>query len=445
MAEAKNITQIEIDKLIPYVNNAKKHSDEQVAKIAASIREFGFVSPVLIDKENNIIAGHGRVMAARKLGLEKVPCVFVEGLTDAQRKAYILADNRLGELADWDMELVGVELESLEADGFDTDLTGFDIDNVLDGYKPPIEVEQDEIPEEVQTKAKLGDIYQLGEHRLMCGSSVDEDDVAALMDGVKARMLFTSPPYADMRTYEGGKNLSVDFLAQFIPTYRPYTDYQVVNLGIKRQGGEIVPYWDTYIDSAHKAGYKLMAWNVWDKGSAGSVASETAFVPIYHEWLFLFGAGAGEITAEFMMVFGTDFFDINRTVEKKAASIGIRSKTSKRNPDGSMGMHTQGDTSRPYKQMGSIVTVPPETAMRDHPAPFPVGLPAAYIQAFTKQGDVVIEPFSGSGTTMIACEQTGRKCYAMELEPKYVDLAIARWEEYTGNQAILVKDGGCKK
>lgn len=440
MATIGEVKQVGIELLIPYVNNAKKHSDEQVAKIASSIREFGFVNPVLIDKDYNIIAGHGRVMAAKKLGMNNVPCVYVEGLTDAQRKAYILADNRLGELAQWDMELVGLELESLGADGFDTDLTGFDIDNVLDGYKPPIEVKQDDTPLNAQPRAKRGDIYQLGRHRLMCGSSTDEDDVSALMDGAQARMLFTSPPYADMRTYEGGKNLSVDFLAQFIPTYRPYTDYQVVNLGIKRQGGEIVPYWDTYIDVAHKAGYKLMAWNVWDKGSAGSISAEKAFVPIYHEWLFLFGAGVGEITAEFMMVFGTEFFDIHRTVEKKDRSIGVKDKTKKRNPDGSMEFHTRGDTSRPYKQMGSIVTVAPERAMGDHPAPFPVGLPSAYIQAFTNENDIVIEPFSGSGTTIMACEQTGRICNAMELEPKYVDLAIERWEEYTGRKAVLINE-----
>ena len=181
MAKVKDIIQVEIGQLIPYINNAKQHNDDQVTRIAASIREFGFVNPVLIDKDYNIIAGHGRVMAAKKLGMNNVPCVYVEGLTDAQRKAYILADNRLGELAQWDMELVGLELESLGADGFDTDLTGFDIDNVLDGYKPPIEVEQDDAPSSAQPRAKRGDIYQLGRHRLMCGSSTDEDDVSALM------------------------------------------------------------------------------------------------------------------------------------------------------------------------------------------------------------------------------------------------------------------------
>lgn len=159
MAEVKQIKKVDIDKLIPYVNNAKKHSDDQVTKIASSIREFGFVNPVIIDKDFNIIAGHGRVMAAKKLSLEQVPCLFVEGLTEAQRKAYILADNRLGELAEWDMDLVKMELESLELDNFDIDLTGFDINEFL----KPTEVQEVDVPDLPEVpKAKVGDIYELG-------------------------------------------------------------------------------------------------------------------------------------------------------------------------------------------------------------------------------------------------------------------------------------------
>lgn len=158
MAEIKQIKKVDINKLIPYVNNAKQHSDDQVIKIASSIREFGFVNPVLIDKDFNIIAGHGRVMAAKRLKLEEVPCLFVEGLSEAQRKAYILADNRLGELADWDMELVQSELEVLQELDFDIDLTGFELPEDID--EP--EIEEDEIPEEVPTRAKLGDLWELG-------------------------------------------------------------------------------------------------------------------------------------------------------------------------------------------------------------------------------------------------------------------------------------------
>ena len=162
MATIGEVKQVGIELLIPYVNNAKKHSDEQVAKIASSIREFGFVNPVLIDKDYNIIAGHGRVMAARKLKLTEVPCVFIEGLTETQRKAYILADNRLGELADWDMELVGLELDALDLDGFDTSLTGFD----LFGDDEPAEVVEDDVPDVDKMEVHYGVPYQGNKSRI---------------------------------------------------------------------------------------------------------------------------------------------------------------------------------------------------------------------------------------------------------------------------------------
>ena len=193
MGKIDNIESIEIERLIPYVNNAKKHTDEQVTKIAASIREFGFLNPVLIDKNLNIIAGHGRVMAAKKLGLQTVPCAFIEGLSEAQRKAYILADNRLGELAEWDMELVNLELEGLDELGFDTDLTGFDFNP--EPEEPEQEIIEDEVPEEVETRCKPGDLWKLGEHRLICGDSTDINVVERLMGDQKADMLLTDPPY----------------------------------------------------------------------------------------------------------------------------------------------------------------------------------------------------------------------------------------------------------
>ena len=192
MGKIADVQEVTLEKLVPYVNNAKIHSEEQVTMIASSIREFGFLSPVLIARDINIIAGHGRVMAAKKLEMDSVPCVFVEGLTEAQRKAYILADNRLGELADWDMNLVNMELEALDDMDFDVSLTGFEM--------PEIEVEdseiiEDDVPEEVETRCKVGDLWQLGSHRLICGDSTDIAVIDRLMDGVKADMVFTDPPY----------------------------------------------------------------------------------------------------------------------------------------------------------------------------------------------------------------------------------------------------------
>ena len=192
MGKIANVQEVTLAKLIPYVNNAKIHSEEQVTKIASSIREFGFLNPVLIDKDFNIIAGHGRVMAAKKLEMETAPCVFVEGLSEAQRKAYILADNRLGELAEWDMELVTSELEALNDMDFNIELTGFEMPNI---DSEDVEVQEDDVPEEIETRCKLGDVWQLGNHRLICGDSTDVNVIDKLMDGQKADMVFTDPPY----------------------------------------------------------------------------------------------------------------------------------------------------------------------------------------------------------------------------------------------------------
>ena len=194
MGNIENSGVVAVSELIPYVNNAKVHTEEQVTKIASSIREFGFLNPVLIDKDKNIIAGHGRVMAAKKLGLETVPVLFIEGLTDAQRKAYILADNRLGELAGWDQELVNAELAALLEQDFDIDLTGFEVPE--DYFEEEKELEEDEAPEPPEEpKTKQGDVWQLGRHRLICGDSRDVATVERLFDGGRAELLLTDPPY----------------------------------------------------------------------------------------------------------------------------------------------------------------------------------------------------------------------------------------------------------
>ncbi len=200
MGETTKFCRVAVSDLIPYINNAKIHTEDQITRIASSIREFGFLNPVLIDAQKNVIAGHGRIMAAKKLGMTEVPCVYVEGLTDAQRKAYILADNRLAEMADWDMDLVRGELEELQELGFDTELTGFDID-----LEEEPEVTEDEIPEEVESRAKDGDIWELGEHRVICGDSTDPEVLEKLMDGAKADLLLTDPPYNVNYSNKAGK------------------------------------------------------------------------------------------------------------------------------------------------------------------------------------------------------------------------------------------------
>ena len=187
MGKIADVQEVTLTKLIPYVNNAKIHTEDQIKKLASSIREFGFLNPVLIDKDFNIIAGHGRVMAAERLDFETVPCLYIEGLTEAQRKAYILADNRLGELAEWDMTLVTSELEALQDMDFDIELTGFDMPEI---EFEDVDAEEVDIPEKVETRCKLGDIWKLGNHRLICGDCTDNTVLDTLMGGGGSRYGF---------------------------------------------------------------------------------------------------------------------------------------------------------------------------------------------------------------------------------------------------------------
>ena len=377
--------------------------------------------PIVIDKNNVIVAGHTRLKAAKNLNLTEVPCIIADDLTEDQIKAFRLADNKVAEKAEWDFDLLNEELDDL----FDFDMTAFGFDDVLEDEEP-IEVEEDEFEAELPEEpiAKLGDIWQLGRHRLMCGSSTSIEDVEKLLNGQKAKMLFTSPPYSDMREYEGGKDLSVDNIATFISTYRNFTDYQCVNLGIQRAENEIYPYWDEYTKIAHSCGYKMLAWNIWDKLTCGNIGQQTAMFPLRHEWIF---------------VYGTNPFEINRTWDKKEENIGGVRKKKLRLADGSMKEFT-ADFSNTKKKMESVLQMMSEhgKVRSDHPAVFPVGLPSEYIQAMSNKGDIVIEPFCGSGTTLIACEQLDRICCGMELEPKYVDVIINRWEQLTGEKAVLL-------
>jgi DNA modification methylase len=414
--------------LIPYENNTKTHPPEPVDRIAESIKRFGWQQPIVVDRDNVVIIGHGRLMAAKQLMLDTVPVVHADNLTENEAQALRLADNKTNE-SPWDFGKLEEELAALSIAGIDMTAFGFaDLEDEFADAKKT--VEEDIIPETPEEpKAKRGEIYRLGNHRLMCGDSTDEKDIAALMDGKKGRMLFTSPPYSDMREYEGGKDLSVDNLAQFIAKYRPHTDYQCVNLGIQRKNNDIFEYWNEYIRIARECGYKMLAWNVWDKGEAGSIGNQSAFSPIRHEWVF---------------VFGTSFFETNLTVEKKKESV-IHGKVvhTNRQSDGTLTLTTKGDMSKPYKQMESVLFISPvkqRELQNLHPATFPVELPAEYIKAMSDENDIVIEPFGGSGTTLIACEQLGRQCRVMELEPKYVDVIIQRWETLTGEKAVLLND-----
>ena len=429
MAETPKM-QIEywaIDKLIPYARNPRKN-DEAVPKMAGVIKEFGFKVPLVIKSDGEIIDGHLRLKAAQKLGMTEVPVVLADEWTPAQVKAFRLAVNRSAEWAEWDDELLKLELDDLKLEDFDLDLIGFDdyhIEDPAEGLTDP-----DDVPDVQETPVtRDGDIWLLGRHRLMCGDSTDAGSVALLMDGQHAKMLFTSPPYSDLRLYHGG-NLETDHLANFIPVYKPHVDYQFVNLGIQIKDRALVLYWNDYIQKANDAGYKLMAWLVWDKLSAGNIGQQKHFIPTRHEFIF---------------VFGEDAQKLNKTIPKQARSIGENRKKTKRNPDGTLEYHSVGDTSNTNKtiesviSLGSVATEGHKNIV--HPAMFPVKLPAMFITAMMKENEIVIEPFCGSGTTIIAAEQNARRCYAMELSPQYVDCAVRRWQDFTGQDATLAGDG----
>ena len=230
-----------------------------------------------------------------------------------------------------------------------------------------------------------------------------------------------------MRDYNGDKDVSVGYLVEFITACRPFTDYQCVNLGIQRKDGNIVQYWDEYIAKAKENGYKFLAWNVWDKCDVGSIGQQKAFFPIRHEWIF---------------VFGTEYYEINKTQEKKTAGRSRKSVTKRRQKDGTTRYSTVGDTTSKLKQMESVLSVTSEKGdiRHKHPATFPVELPAEYIKAMTDTGAGVLEPFGGSGTTMIACEQLNRKCFMCELDEHYCDVIIDRWEQFTGEKAVLINE-----
>ena len=425
----------QLAEITPYANNAKKHSRQQINNVAESIKQYGFVQPIVIDRNGVIVIGHCRALAAQKLGMAEVPCICVDDLTPEQVNALRLVDNKSNE-SDWDYDLLADELAEL-------DLSGFDFDFGIEIEEEPSEVFQDEVPEigmQEVAKTKLGDLWQLGKHKLLCGSSTEQKDVDKLLDGQHSKLLFTSPPYSDMREYNGNKDLSVENISTFIDRYKSYADIQTVNLGIQRKKQEIVQYWNEYIEVAKQCGLKLLAWNVWDKMMCGSVGQQSAMVPIRHEWIFVFGEKPAKV---------------NLTWAKKESSIyanGGRRKV--RQADGSMKESSKGVTNKAYKKMESVVDIPEQTSLEsvtkqvsecgkirsEHPATFPVFLPCEYIVAFTDKEDIVIEPFCGSGTTLIACEQLDRVCYGMELDPKYCDVIIKRWENLTGEKAVLLND-----
>jgi len=402
--------------------NRNKHGQDQIERLAELYSYQGVRHPIVVSNLTGfIVAGHGRKLAAIRSGIKEMPVVYQDFDSLDQEYAFIQSDNAVSLWAELDLSAINADIQDLGPD-FDINMLGIQ-DFTLDVAEKDFEGDPDEVPEVVEPIAKLGQIYKLGEHRLMCGDSTDPENISILFDGKNAELCFTSPPYSDQRNYNGGKELSTEYLATFIRAAKGFVKYFAVNLGYSRKSGEIFPYWDDYINEAKNCGLKFLSWNIWDRGHAFSIGQMTAMFPIEHEWIF---------------VFGPKSFDLNRTVENKSGGT-IHNHSGSRKSDGSV--KKQKDMQiRSHRPIGTVLRQPPQMGRDEfnHPARFPVELVVSYVDAMTEESDGVFEPFGGSGSTLIACEKTNRKCFMMELDPHYVDVIIARWEKFTGKKAELL-------
>lgn len=426
MAKTTKMVEVSVSKLVPYEKNAKIHGEAQLEKLKASIEEFGFLSPCLIDKDNNIIAGHGRVMAAKELGLKTVPCVYIEGLTDEQRRAYILADNRLGELGEWDMDLVSAELQDLKDSGFDIDLTGFDIDDIIfdDDETAWAEDPAPAVPEETITK--LGDLWRLGDHRLLVGDSTKAVDVERLMGGGTADMLITDPPYnvdlgggtapkvAKMRRRRtDGLLIANDDMPS--DAFEDFLVAAFTNARNHMRPGAAYYCWyasttqrsfQDALDRCSLTPHQTIIW-VKNTGTLGWNDYQWRHEPCFYGWKE--GAAHYFIDARTLTTVADDIDSLNR--EQLLERI---------------------------KELSSLTTAVYEdkpTRSKLHPTMKPLGLFKKQIRNSSREGETVLDLFGGSGTTLIACEELNRKCCMMEFDPFYASAIIKRWETETGFKA----------
>jgi DNA modification methylase len=383
------IKEVEVTALIPYAKNSRTHDDAQVAQIAASIKEFGWTNPILVDGDKGVIAGHGRLLAARKLGMNKVPTIELKDMTEAQKKAYVIADNKLALNAGWDTNFLSLELQELKDQDFDLTLLGFD-DKELDALLAPETTEgltnEDSVPDTpIEPKTKLGDIYILGNHRLMCGDSTSIDAVEKLVAGTTIDLCYTDPPYginekgdrtarktglAKNHNFKDFKDDTIDYAVEA---------YQIVEgiLQVKRQVWWGANYYCHALPQSNN-------WFVWDKRVEDKMADTQSDCEL--AW-----------------------------VKSKWSSVRIFRHLWK-------GFNKDSERNQ----------------QRVHPTQKPVAL-AEWSFDYFKEVNTVLDLFGGSGSTLIACEKTNRHCLMMEFEPHYCDVIVKRWKDFTGKKAILAE------
>ena len=395
---------IPLGKLVPYVNNARTHSPEQLAKLRSSLREFGFINPVIIDRDLNVIAGHGRIAAAKEEGITEVPCVFVDYLTEAQKKAYILADNRMALDAGWDEELLRIEIESLQGTDFDVSLTGFGEDEIADLFAG--DGEKDVKDDDFDLSAALekaafverGDIWTVGRHRLMCGDATSAEDVSALMDGKKANLIVTDPPYNV--AFKSGSGLSIqnDSMGNGEFYTFLYNSFQNMAEHLEKGGAAYVFHADTEGLNFRKAfvdaGFHLAGVCIWVKNSLvlGRSDYQWQHEPVLYGFL----------------------------KNGKHPWYSDRKQTTIWNYD------------KPKRN-------------KNHPTSKPLDLLGYPICNSSQENAIVLDTFGGSGSTLMACEQTNRICFMCELDEKYASVILRRYVEDTGDsENVFVERGGEK-
>lgn len=399
MEKVMDVKNIPIGEIVPYARNAKKHDKRQIDNVAESIRQYGFVQPVVIDRDGVIVIGHCRVLAAKQLGMESVPCVCVDDLTPEQVNALRLVDNKSNE-SDWDMDLLSLELPEIDLSAFDFDwgLTADDPEEIVEDEAPEV---SDEAP-----TAKRGDVWQLGRHRLMCGDSTSMDDVQTLTGGVQIDLLITDPPY----------NVN----------YGAIRDVSEAVKRHRRTDGLLIQN-DNMADGAFRE-FLANAFR-----SANDVMKPGAVFYIWH---------ADNESYNFRGACKDIGWQVRECLiwNKNTFAMGRQDYQWKHEPCLYGWKDGAGHLWASDRKQTTVIDFDKPSKSELHPTMKPVGLFDYQIQNNTKGGDAVLDLFAGSGTTIMACEQNGRNAYCMELDPRYVDVIIKRWETFTGEKAVLLHD-----
>lgn len=416
---------IDLDKLVPYARNARTHSAEQIKQLQASLREFGFVNPIIIDEKYNIIAGHGRAAAARAEGIKQVPCVFANHLTEAQKKAYILADNRLAELAGWDEDILKIELEELRSLDFNVDLTGFfetDLD-VGEAVRPTVEEDDYEVILPKQPKSKRGVVYELGGHRLLCGDSTLSADWDLLMGGEQAALVVTDPPYNMGYQGAGGTPKELRELNRIKNDNLPEDEFHEFLLAAYKNmhkhlidGGSFYVFYKergtgVFITTLAEANLDFKQELIWVKSQL--VLGGAKYQNIYEPFLFGCKGNIGKWFAtrrERSVIESTDYMSEAELVDAVRELMEM----------------FDTDIIRERKNLINDL----------HPTMKPVRLLGRLVSNSSAPNDIVVDCFGGSGSTLIACEQLKRRCFMIEYDAQYCDVIIDRWETLTGEKVV---------